>query len=95
MHAAHVHRAHGSPLTFPTAEPRAYPAPRVQTWFDCAYALGGMSCDLLSGANMRAKLVPTSAVALAIYQHLLALTANNPDGVESPPSASHLQVSFS
>ena len=37
----------------------------AHTWFDCAYALCGAPCDLLSAANMRAKLVPVRARARA------------------------------
>ena len=42
------------------------------TWFDCAYALSAALPDLLSAANMRAKLVPTSNAARAAYAHVLA-----------------------
>ena len=45
----------------------------AHVWFDCAFALCGAPPDLLSGANMRCKLVPTSAVAMAAYRHVLAL----------------------
>ena len=51
------------------------------TWFDCCYALSGFSADLLSAANMRAKLIPTSGVALALYTHILSLK----DGPNAPP----------
>ena len=33
----------------------------AHTWFDCAYALCGTPCDLLSAANMRFKLIPARA----------------------------------
>lgn len=59
----------------------------AHTWFDCAFALCGATCDLLSAANMRAKLVPTSAVALAIYQHILSLHES-----DTPPAESHLAM---
>jgi len=44
----------------------------AQNWFDCSFALSGALCDLLSAANMRAKLSSTSATAAAIYRHALA-----------------------
>jgi len=57
------------------------------TWFDCAHALSGMPCDLLSAANMRAKLAKTSAVALAAYLHVLSLAQTG-----TPPSESELSM---
>ena len=62
----------------------------AHTWFDCAYALCGMTCDLLSAANMRAKLVPTSAVALDAYKHILQLGEG-----ERPPPAMQLEMAAS
>ena len=44
---------------------------RRHTWFDCAFALSGQPNDLLSAANMRGRLVPTSAVAMRAYEHVL------------------------
>lgn len=43
----------------------------AHTWFDCAFALSGQPNDLLSAANMRGRLVPTSAVAMRAYEHVL------------------------
>ena len=34
----------------------------AHVWFDCAFALSGSANDLLSAANMRVKLLPTSSV---------------------------------
>lgn len=46
----------------------------AQCFFDCAFAMGCAPADLLSAANMRAKLAPGSAAAQAIYTHLLCLS---------------------
>ena len=48
---------------------------RSRLWFDCAYAVSHSPTDLLSAANMRAKLVPASPAAEALYLHLLSLPA--------------------
>jgi len=45
----------------------------AQLWFDCAWSLSRRPSDLLSAANMRAKLVAASPVAEALYTHLLTL----------------------
>jgi hypothetical protein len=45
----------------------------AQLWFDCAHSLSQHPSDLLSAANMRLKLVPTSPAAEALYAHALSL----------------------
>ena len=54
-------------------------------YFDCAYALSSIPSDLLSAANMRVKLLATSSVAGAIYNHIL-----NSDGQEAHPPGAKL-----
>ena len=45
----------------------------AQIWFDCAFALSCAALDLLSAANMRGRLLPTSAVAMRAYEHVLSV----------------------
>lgn len=45
----------------------------AQMWFDCAWTQSRRPSDLLSSANMRAKLVTASPVAEALYTHVLTL----------------------
>ena len=42
-------------------------------WFDVAWAVSRQPADLLSAANMRAKLVNCSPVAEALFTHLLTI----------------------
>jgi len=41
------------------------------SWFDGAYSASGSVADLLSAANMRLKLHPTSPVASDVYEEVL------------------------
>ena len=43
----------------------------AQNWFDGAFAVSAATCDLLSAANMRHKLLRGSPVAAAVYRHVL------------------------
>ena len=54
----------------------------AQLAFDCAFAVARSPTDLLSAANMRAKLVQGSAAAEALYVHLLSLDLEVFDGHE-------------
>mmetsp|Transcript_18659 Transcript_18659/g.31197 ORF Transcript_18659/g.31197 Transcript_18659/m.31197 type:complete len:284 (+) Transcript_18659:119-970(+) len=45
----------------------------AQMWFDCTFTASRRNADMLSAANMRAKLVPASPVAEALYKHLLTV----------------------
>ena len=60
----------------------------AHVWFDCAFALSGSANDLLSAANMRVKLLPTSSVAGAIYKHILATQTEEPNA----PSPKNLSM---
>jgi hypothetical protein len=43
----------------------------ASNWFDCSFAVSSALSDLVSAANMRAKLLATSPVAALIYRHAL------------------------
>ena len=43
----------------------------ASNWFDCSFAVSSAFSDLVSAANMRAKLLGTSSVAALIYRHTL------------------------
>ena len=43
----------------------------ASNWFDCSFAISAAPSDLVSSANMRAKLLATSPVAALIYRHVL------------------------
>lgn len=60
--------------------------------FDCAFTISRSATDLLSAANMRAKLSPGSTAAEALYVHLLSLRSDAFDGYERGLALSKLEA---